>query len=346
MQKIMTGCWAQPPESFARFVSSGITVFINPDLGNPPRFTQIQVFQKVKAAGGVYICKPDSPETLEYAVADPACIAIATFKDEPDLYLPAPNVDKPGYDKYIAQQIALDGWIAKQVAGRKPIFVNFAGSKVTAGTSEPVRPYSGAMQKPWVDYIESVSHCKVGKNIICQDWHPSNQNRVRYPDSFCGLATKFLKLWFGETNFDHWGFVESSDEMLDKSPEEKPGRAPTASELEAQVKSLLDEGAKGIVFFSHTFMGLPWDANLEVNAWDGSSPELRAKRKEIALRLNPIVIPPQTNPLEGRVSALEAALNDLKSRLDKVEFYQSENSKGLEDLKSKAIISLEVRRGV
>lgn len=322
--KFVVACWAQPPESFSKWVKDGVNVFIGPDGGNPPRFTQAAIHQKVKEAGAFYVDKPQTAADLERMVRDDACLAITAIKDEPELYCPPYNSDPVGFQKYSSELIASSRWISDQVAGRKPLFINFSGPKVTAGVDSG---YHGQNQAPYMALLNNFNLAGVGKNIICSDWYPSNANRARYPDTFPGLSLKCLKSWFDSGNkFEHWAFLEISDQMLDKTSvvgdPKNIGRAPTPEEVENQLKGVLNEGASGIAWFSHQFQGQPWDPAAETSAWDGSSEQLRIKRREIAKRLSPVVEPPvpgEIESLKNQVLLLKMDLAVQKERLASLE---------------------------
>lgn len=351
MGKFPIACWAQPPEHYPRLVKEGIWVMINPETGNPRRYTQAQVHQMVIDAGGVYIDKPETEADLERMVADYKkghCMAISACRDEPCLYLTPPNVGGGvEFAKQTAALIAEWQWISKKVAGRAPLMINFAGPKVTAGTVQPpgVPGYSGGMQKIFIDAFMSIPPLPgVERSIIMSDWYPMNNqgNTGRYTNDFPALSLSWLKKWFDPTGgkFRHWAFVEISDQMLDKSKvagdPKNIGRAPTPADVEEQLRFLFDAGCEGFGWFTHGFVGLPWNPNVVPNAWDASDDTLRAKRREIALRLNP---PTPTDP------APNAELAKIKDRLSAVESGLSAMKESIAQVRAGAVTGIEIKKG-
>lgn len=328
--KFFIGCWAQPPESFAKWKADGVNVIIGPDKGNPVRFTQLEIHTKIKALDLFYIDTPNTPVDLERMVSDPSCLAIG-LPDEPDLYLPAYNADPVGFAKAVDLWMAKNKWIATQTARRKKLYINFAGPKVTGGVSSG---YAGQMQKPFADLTGP-------DDILSHDWYPSNQQRLRYLDTFPALGVQCLKKWF--PGREYWAFLECSDQLLDKTSvpgdPKNVGCAPTPAEMEFQLKGVLDAGVSGIAWFSHQFQGQPWDVNGAAgkSAWDGRTLELLAKTREIAARLNP------STP---EVPKPNVEIAEMKSRIDQLEFHEKEILKEIETIKKNAVLDVTVSRGL
>jgi hypothetical protein len=341
--KVFIGNWAQAMSLESRTKwNQEINCWIHGEIGNPPKLTKLQVWKMHEADKKFFIAKPDDLEQLEYLVASPWCVYISCWKDEPDLYMPPYNSDPIGNAKYFAEQLAKDGWIAEKVAGRKPLQVTFAGSKVTAGINEAVRPYAGQNQKPWIDQMLKFPP-NTGKHLIMSDWYPRNQNASRYLDTYPALAMNCLRKWFPD--FDQGCFLECSDQMLDKLAGESPGRAPTVAEMDAQVTAALLEKPVVIAWFSHTFMGLPWDDKMEMNAWDGSSSILRTARKQIAKRLNPDA--PVVSPItEDRIKQIEKTISEVQQRLLILADLGATVQLGLKDLSEKTVTDITLKRGV
>lgn len=331
--KYFIGCWAQPPESFAKWKNDGVNVIIGPDKGNPVRFTQLEIHTKIKALDLLYIDTPSSLQDLERMVADPSCYAIS-LPDEPDLYLPPYNSDPIGFQKAVDLWMAKNKWIAEKTARRKKLYINFAGPKVTGGITSG---YAGQMQKPFAELTGP-------GDILSHDWYPANMQRLRYLDTYPSIGIQCLKKWF--PNREYWAFLECSDQLLDKTAvvgdPKNQGRAPTHGEMEGQLRAVLVENVSGIAWFSHQFQGQPWDVNGAAGktAWDGRTPELLAKTREIAVRLNGTVVDtpevPKPNP----------EIAEMKSRIDQLEYHEKEILKEIETIKKNAVLDVTVSRGL
>jgi hypothetical protein len=191
-------CWAQPPENFQSWKADGVNVAIGPDLGNPARFTQAQVHKMALEAGLKVIDVPSDEANLERMIADPNVIAIG-LPDEMDLHLAAYNVDLAGFQAGVAALIAKHSWIVTKTAGRKRHYTNFAGPKVLGGTKEPVRPYAGQMQQPFVDLLNSVPRkAGVEPHILSADFYSVNANFGRYPTTYPAETMAVMKKMVGK----------------------------------------------------------------------------------------------------------------------------------------------------
>lgn len=336
--------WAQPFENFSVFKADGFNVMNGPDRGKPERISQAAIHAKIKDLGLWYIDVPKTMADLDRMLADENCLAIG-LPDEPDLRLPPPNKDKPGFDKGVADWMALYKWIADSVNSRpvrKKMYINFTGARVIDGVEWG---YRQIMQVPFVAIMRP-------GDILSGDYYPENQNSARYPSTFPSLVTKWLKTTF--PGFEVWGYHESSDIRLDGTAEEKPGRAPTPAELQEQVDLNIAEGVQGLSFFTHQLQGESWTPEAPVDAWDARSPELRILTRQIATKLNQVLPPPVD--VNKTVSELIKALDTLtaevktnsantKNALDTITQNIAAQRNLIQSLQERAITDLSFKRG-
>lgn len=275
-------------------------------------------------------------------VSDPFCLAIS-LPDEPDLHIEPYNKDVAKFNTQVAAWIGKYDWIVKTNAGRKRMYINFAGPKVLGGTEWG---YKGQQQQPFVDLIKSIP-LKPGvyPNILSCDYYPANQNRARYKDTFPGDCVRFMKQWW--PGFEYWSYLECSDQVLDGTiipgDLKNIGRAPTPQEVEDQLAGLLAQGVTGISWFSHKFKGEAWQPDLLVDAWDGRSPELRLKCKEIAQRFSSLPI--ETPSLEARLKTMETRNDEIMKKLASLEETVHHLINHVEDLEKKAVTDIQLIRG-
>lgn len=307
------GVWMQPQASYAKWKADGVTTMVGLETENN-RYTKVQLRAAVKSAGLNYMDSPSDLNDLEMLIADPACIRLLHAKtatnpvDEPDLYLPAHNVDPAGFAKATGEMIAQWKPYYDKCAKRKKFWINFAGPKVTAA-----RPaYQGQGQKWATPYCDSVS----------MDWYPIVVNTLRYWDQYNASAGEIIpvtgvKCLKGDfPGKDVSAYLEICDQNLDKS--ETPGdpknigRPPTYNEVMKEAVDLVDAGVVGLIYFAHRIGGgLPWDpaGAAGKTAWDGrNSDQVKACRDISARFISNVPVTSQPSDLERRVASIEDTL--------------------------------------
>lgn len=318
--KFFVGVWAQPIQSLAKWKAEGVNLIIHPEIpsNTPPDQRQKLITEIRKACadlGLFYIDMPESVADSMAMIADPWCYGLA-YPDEPKA--PQPNTDPGGFKK------AVDEWNAKwdpllsPAKGKKAIWVNFAGPNVTAG-------------RPWNVGAGTIPLAKQADEI-CNDWYPIATNTARYwtdwnsgqnmPVSLTNpkekeamalgttlpqYAIRCLKLFF--PGKPQWAYVETCQFNRIANV---TGRQITADDFKAETDSMLKEGLRGMVYFTHNFKGPGWipGGGPGQTNWDGRQPDVVQACKEFAAKMTgDVVIPPVTETkLEPRLKAVEDRL--------------------------------------
>lgn len=335
--KFWLGCFAQPMESFSKWKNDGVNIVIQPaasTLGTTP-----QIRRKAAADLGLfYMDVPDGATTdamIQDAVSminDPACYAIC-LSDEPSEN--EPWYTTPEAAKFVADYLAKWKPVFDGVTGRKTIWANFGGNRITSGRPD----YAGQMVIPYVD------GCHVTE--IGYDSYPINYNtagnwtqwNARTDNAYNGghdpliIPGENVQQWtyrclksFCPTA-SIWAYLEVSHIQRDDTT----GRMPTGSEVLQEADALVKMGVKGLIYFSHSFGHsadgkeplLPWDPSgaAGTTEWDGRGADQVTACRTLAAKLNgnvvnpPVPPPPTTDltALTSRVSALETQLAFIKA---------------------------------
>jgi hypothetical protein len=289
----LISAWQQPIANFDRLIADGYNAVVGHETEGG-RVTKAAWEAEAAARGLFFVTTPGT---------DLAGEARQPFRrawmqdDEPDGNRWS---DKPGADN--ARLVAsgtFKGWTLPELLGARfmackaaapsmPVWVNFAGPNLTNPD------YKGEQH---VRYLAAADEW-------CFDFYCKNKDPMRYPLFLMARCFDRLATWSGFKS--GMGYVEASDQSkTDK------GRAPTPDELEDEVNLLVACGARGVVYFHHSF-DIGWPAG-----WWGTPPELEARIASVNGRLNyrfnggPALGPSndaRIARLEGDVARLRAGL--------------------------------------
>lgn len=309
------GCFQQPVESFAKWKAEGVNIVIQPASTN-----NNTAQQRRKAAadlGLFYIDVPDGADLVADAlsmVADPACYAVC-LPDEPTENMPW--YTDPTSAAYVSSFLSKWKPAFDAVKGKKIIWCNVGSDRITSG-------------RPWIlgqMFLPVTTPCSVSE--ISFDCYPINAGtwakwNAQTTNAFNGGNDPLLIPGETEQQFTYrvlqsqcpglpmWAYLETTQINATPSP---GGRSPTGAEVQFQADSLIKLGAKGLIYFSHSFGnagGWSPSAAAGLSKWDGRSADVVAACKTLAA-MNPsaVVTPPTPTPdltaLTNRVTALEAS---------------------------------------
>ncbi len=251
----IVGIWGQPISKMDQWKAVGInTLFLAETEGG--RYTQAQWRAAAASKGLNYVDKPSANITADHA--DPNLIAFMQ-DDEPDRHL-------------WPQSVWSDRYTAIRALSTKPIFGNFDGTNVTAGTHE-TPPYTGSRQKVFLPFADWISH----------DWYPINRNFPRYGNTrFILEAMDDLKTWSGGK--PQLAFVETGDINISLT-----GRAPTPAEMKEQVRAIMSRGALGWVFFTDRSTG-DTGRGYQSFTFDNTDSPMRTAMSEIITEFMPVPV--------------------------------------------------------
>jgi hypothetical protein len=212
------GVFAQPKSSFAKWKGRGINTMFQyePELsGGVPRVTMDEWSAAARAQGLYYMRHPSVNPADD--LQDKNLIAW-TQNDEPDL----PNHEA------IAQVIVDRYQNYKAIGPSKPVWVNFAGNRVTANN----------------DYTQWVK----GGDWISADWYPFNADPTRYTIKLIGQQLDVLRAASGGAPKKYFAIIEASNQHLKNGPTIF-SREPTPDEFRGSVWEAIVHGASGIGYF-------------------------------------------------------------------------------------------------
>lgn len=219
--KFIVGVAQQPVESVGKWKSLGINTFVDipADPKNPNTEAQNKAWVDAVSSAGIFqIRKPiDSirSDANEYLLA-------YNHPDEPDL-------------KGINPQVLLDEYYSGSY--HVPWMVNFSGGVLL---NKVPSPKLGANE--YRKYVGS-------SDWFCHDIYPVSgwNNSI---DLYSGIeCVKLLRDY--TKGKPQLAYVECAKQNLSWLPD--GGRAPTVAEVDCQIRGLILEGVKGIIFFPQSF---------------------------------------------------------------------------------------------
>lgn len=325
----------QPVESFSKWAAEGVNIAIQPAQSNG-NSAQARRAAAVKA-GLFYIDVPDGTSTQDLIndamtmVNDPACYAIC-LSDEPSEN--EPWFTDPAAAVFVSNYLAKWKPVFDAVKGKKTIWANFGADRITSARPE----YAGQMVVPYVQ------GCNVTE--LSLDCYPINYNEpgnwdqwnARKNNAFNGGNDPLIIPGENEQQWNYrclqsfcpglpiWSYLEVSHIQRPDTT----GRMPTGAEILQEANAMIKMGAKGLIYFSHSFGAsadgtqplLPWDpaGAAGTTEWDGRGPDQVAACKALVQAvLGSIGVsipppPPSTDltALTARVSALESEVSFLK----------------------------------
>jgi hypothetical protein len=212
------GVFGQPKSSFAKWKNRGVNTMFQyePEMsGGVPRVTMEEWSAAARAQGLYYMRHPSANPADD--LQDKNLIAW-TQNDEPDL----PNHEA------IAQVIIDRYQNYKAIGPSKPVWVNFAGNRVTNNN----------------DYSQWVK----GGDWISADWYPFNADPGRYSIKLIGQQLDVLRAASGGVNRKYFAIIEASNQHLKNGPTVF-SREPTPDEFRGSVWEAIVHGASGIGYF-------------------------------------------------------------------------------------------------
>lgn len=293
--KFIIGCWSQPAAHFPRLAGLGVNAVFGYEPAGVSNKTEYAL--KAKEAGLWIADQPGAALSVEATQEN----RLAWMQDdEPDLNRwkdnePADSTNNsrlipgPRYKGWTKPQFLVERYARCKSANPDiPVFCNFAGPSITVAAythGEGHKPYLAACD--WMGF----------------DWHIKNANFNRYTLELVRLAARRLREWGGPDK-RLLVYVE-----VTKHQHHANARVPTPDEAEAMVNVAVEEGASGIIYFTHTFRN-GWDPGVLPNGWYGPSAEMEARMLNIAQRLSPEFELTQLKAENAALRANEARLKD------------------------------------
>jgi hypothetical protein len=286
----------QPIASFQKWIDRGVNLFVGAEPNDRPAETA--AWEDELERRGVWFMSYPSEDPERFAAQCRQRYRAAWMQaDEPDTNrfgTNGSNYPLPGWG-WTPPDVLAARYARCKAASPLPVFVNFAGPNVT--------PTGDAWKYP--AYVRSA-------DWLGHDWYVFNRGQT--DTRFIGEAIDRLRSWsrvVDNADRPQFAYIECSAQKLRDYP---AGRAPTPDEMEAEVNLAIGKGATGIIYFPQQING--------GFQYDATTPEMQARMRSIAARLNgPVTVPTPTDSpaLLAIVKALDAAQAETRDTKVKLE---------------------------
>lgn len=298
------------------------------------RFPVASFFQPVrnhdllKGIGVNVLCGPEVENSKALSPTDLAAAKAAWVKSAADRGLfvvlkspaaPVPancvgfllDVDEPNGKGKTAADLRANFLALRALDPAKPIFLSLAGDKVTSANF--AKPAELQLYKDYATVCD----------VFTVDMYSKNRS-TKYPTTWTGEGVKKLA---DATGKPVWAWIEHNDQRLPVPTDGFTNREPTPDEIKATVDYAVQQGAKGIGWFSTCDSGkygwpdsyFPFINRNGVNL----APQV-AMVVQVGAALNPapttqpatLPTTPAPDPLTARLDAQDARIAALTARLD------------------------------